>query len=195
MKKNKLPGLVAGVDEVGRGPLAGPVVVAVVILPEGKQIKGLKDSKQLLEKRREELFIEIIANAIAYAIGRAEVEEIDKINILQATLLAMQRAVNQLSIAPDEVLIDGNKAPLLKYPNKTIIKGDQLIPCISAASIVAKVTRDREMKGLDSIYPQYGFANHKGYATREHLLALQKFGVSPIHRRSFAPVRDLLNDK
>jgi len=181
--------LVAGVDEVGRGPLAGPVVTAAVILDPENPIEGLMDSKKLSESRREELAEIIKQNCIAWSIGRAEVEEIDKINILQATMVAMQRAVAGLSPAPDHVLIDGNRCPDLPCTADAIIKGDGLIPAISAASIVAKVTRDREMVELDAVYPGYGLAGHKGYPTKKHMDALIELGVTPVHRRSFAPVR------
>lgn len=185
---------VAGVDEVGRGPLAGPVVTAAVILDPEQPIDGLADSKALSEKRREVLFDEIKAKAKAWAIGRAEVEEIDELNILQATMLAMQRAVAGLDISPNHVLVDGNRCPDLPCSSEAIIKGDGKIPAISAASIIAKVTRDREMVVMDGEYPGYGLAGHKGYPTKAHIAALQELGVTPIHRRSFAPVRRLLDD-
>lgn len=181
--------LIAGVDEVGRGPLAGPVVTAAVILDPANPIEGLRDSKVLSEARREHLAIEIRAKALAWALGRAEVEEIDKLNILQATMLAMQRAVAGLSVAPGRVLIDGNRCPVLPYPTEAIVKGDQTVPAICAASIIAKVARDREMMAFDVIYPGYGFAKHKGYPSPVHLKALQELGVTPIHRRSYAPVQ------
>lgn len=181
--------LIAGVDEAGRGPLAGPVVAAAVILDPKNPIQGLTDSKKLSEKKREKLYDEILNKALAYAIGSADVCEIDNINILQATLLAMKRAVEGLPTKPTLVWIDGNCAPQISYPTKTIIGGDLLEPVISAASIIAKVTRDRIMLDYDEKYPQYGFSGHKGYGTALHLDALQKFGASPIHRRSFAPVR------
>lgn len=183
------PLLIAGVDEVGRGPLAGPVIAAAVILDDTHPIAGLADSKTLSEKRRDVLATQIRQYALTFAIGRAEVEEIDQINILQASLLAMQRAVIQLSVVPKLALIDGKHCPLLPCPTQAIIKGDQTVPAISAASILAKVTRDQEMCELDKLYPGYGFAIHKGYPTRAHQQALQRLGVSPIHRRSFAPVR------
>lgn len=183
---------VAGVDEVGRGPLAGPVVTAAVILDPQKPISGLADSKALSEKKRETLFDEIIEKAKAWSIGRAEVEEIDDINILQATMLAMQRAVAGLAVQPGHVLVDGNRCPDLPCSSEAIIKGDGKIPAISAASIIAKVTRDREMVLLDSEYPGYGLAGHKGYPTKMHIAALQDLGVTEIHRRSFAPVRRAL---
>lgn len=182
----------AGVDEAGRGPLAGPVVAAAVILNPANPIRGLADSKTLSEKRREALFEEIKCNALSFAIGRAEVFEIDKINILQATLLAMQRAVNALNLTPEIVLVDGRDQPNWHYPTQTIIQGDMKIACISAASIIAKVSRDREMAIWDKKFPAYGFAKHKGYGTKAHVSALQKFGVCEIHRRSFAPVREIL---
>ena len=185
---------VAGVDEVGRGPLAGPVVTAAVILDPDRPIAGLADSKALSEKRREALFDEIKEKAMAWAIGRAEVEEIDELNILQATLLAMQRAVAGLDVTPNHVLVDGNRCPELPCSSEAIIKGDGTVPVISAASIIAKVTRDREMVVMDEEYPGYGLAGHKGYPTKAHIAALEVLGVTPIHRRSFAPVRRLLDD-
>ncbi len=180
---------IAGVDEVGRGPLAGPVVTAAVILDPRQPVEGLMDSKALSERRREALFDEIKAKAAAWAIGRAEVEEIDELNILHATMLAMQRAVAGLSLAPSLVLIDGNRCPDLAYPARAIVKGDQTEPAICAASILAKVSRDREMVALDRQYPGYGLAKHKGYPTKIHLEALKQQGISPIHRMSFKPVR------
>ena len=183
---------IAGVDEAGRGPLAGPVIAAAVILDPKNPIHGLKDSKKLTEKKRELLFDEIVEHSLAYAIGRAEVEEIDQINILQASLSAMRRAVLQLSCIPDLVLVDGNQLPNLPYKAEAIIQGDQKVEAISAASIIAKVTRDREMKVLDKLYPEYGLAQHKGYPTKAHIAALQKVGVSAIHRLSFAPVKELI---
>ena len=180
---------IAGVDEVGRGPLAGPVVTAAVILDPRQPIEGLMDSKALSERRREVLFDEIKAKAAAWAIGRAEVEEIDELNILHATMLAMQRAVAGLSLVPSLVLIDGNRCPQLAYPARAIVKGDQTEPAICAASILAKVSRDREMVALDRQYPGYGLAKHKGYPTKIHLEALKQQGISPIHRMSFRPVR------
>lgn len=184
--------IIAGVDEVGRGPLAGPVMAAAVILDPRKPIHGLADSKKLLPKKREQLFALIQENCFAWSIGRAEVEEIDRINIFQASLLAMQRAILGLTTKPDHILIDGTHCPKIvspiKYSMEAIIDGDNLIAEISAASIIAKVIRDREMVEYDKIYPGYGFAEHKGYATEKHLLALQKLGKTPIHRNSFAPV-------
>lgn len=185
-------GLIAGVDEVGRGPLAGPVVAAAVILDPRYPIAGLADSKKLSEKRREQLFDEIQRKALAWAIGRAEVEEIDTINILQASLLAMQRAVAALDPAPDHALIDGNRCPVLPCTAQAIIKGDAKVAAISAASILAKVARDREMTAMDAIYPGYGLAQHKGYPAPTHLQALAELGVTPLHRRSFKPVKDVL---
>lgn len=183
--------LIAGVDEAGRGPLAGPVFAAAVILNPIRPICGLMDSKMLSEKRREALFPIIQENALAFAISRAEVEEIDELNILQATLLAMRRAICALSLVPEHVLIDGDHLPKISHNAETVINGDQLIPTISAASILAKVSRDRVMLEYAKIYPQYGFAEHKGYGTKKHLVALKQFGASPIHRMSFAPVRML----
>jgi ribonuclease HII len=184
--------LIAGVDEVGRGPLAGPVIAAAVILDETKPIEGLADSKVLSATRREELAHLIRKRALCWALGRAEVGEIDRLNILRASLLAMKRAVEALSLSPDLVLVDGNQAPEFGYPVQTIIRGDASVPAISAASILAKVARDAEMCLLDSCFPGYGFSQHKGYPTPAHLDALAKQGVSVIHRRSFAPVRKLV---
>jgi ribonuclease HII len=186
---------ICGVDEVGRGPLAGPVVAAAVILDPARPVRGLDDSKKLSGKRREALFEEICEKALAWSLGRAEVEEIDRINILQASLLAMQRAVQGLAIAPQHAWVDGNKLPQLPCSAEAIIGGDGSVACISAASIIAKVSRDREMQELDQRYPGYGLARHKGYPTRAHMEALQQLGVTEIHRRSFAPVRRLLEGK
>ncbi|MBI5451266.1 MAG: ribonuclease HII [Gammaproteobacteria bacterium] len=183
---------IAGVDEVGRGPLAGPVIAAAVILDPLRPIAGITDSKKLSERRREQLAAQIRDQALAWAIGRAEVEEIDHLNILQASLLAMQRAVQALSLRPDQVLVDGNQLPRLDVPARAIIKGDLTVEVIGAASILAKVARDSEMLVWDRHYPGYGLAGHKGYPTASHLQALRTLGVSPIHRRSFAPVRRLL---
>ena len=187
--------LVAGVDEVGRGPLAGPVVTAAVILDPEHPIKGLMDSKKLSESRREKLAVLIKERSLAWSIGRAEVEEIDEINILQATMLAMQRAVAGLSPAPEHALIDGNRCPQLTCTAEAIIKGDGLVPAISAASIIAKVSRDNEMVELDALYPGYGLAGHKGYPTKAHRDALIELGVTPIHRRSFGPVRRAIENE
>jgi ribonuclease HII len=183
---------IAGVDEVGRGPLAGPVVAAAVILDPARPIEGLADSKKLSEKRRIQLAEEIREKALAWALGRAEAEEIDEINILQASLLAMHRAVEALPIAPQHALIDGNRCPQLPCTAEAIIGGDATVPAISAASILAKVVRDLEMEALDRQYPGYGLAKHKGYPTKVHLEALEQLGVTPIHRRSFGPVRRLI---
>lgn len=180
---------IAGIDEAGRGPLAGPVYAAAVILNPAHNIVGLNDSKLLTEKKREALFSEITETCISYGVAFASVDEIDEINILQASLLAMRRAVSQLTITPSEILVDGNQDPKCSFPTKLIVQGDKLIPAISAASIIAKVTRDRLMQKLDKQYPGYGFAQHKGYGTKQHLEALQRLGVTPIHRRSFAPVK------
>lgn len=184
--------LIAGVDEVGRGPLAGPVVAAAVILDPNKPIEGLADSKKLSEPKREQLSVEIKEKALAWSIARADIEEIDKINILQASLLAMKRAVETLEMVPTLALIDGNKLPDLKIPMEAIIKGDSKEACISAASIIAKVARDNEMVEMDKLYPGYGFAKHKGYPTKQHREAIQQLGITPIHRRSYAPVQKLL---
>lgn len=187
--------LIAGVDEAGRGPLAGPVIAAAVILKPDFQLHGLTDSKKLSEKERERLFKEICQQALSWSIARGRVSEIDSINILQATLLAMQRAVLRLKISPCIALIDGNKCPELACETRAIIRGDALEPAISAASIVAKVVRDRIMRMLDKKYPKYGFAKHKGYATREHVEALRTHGPCRIHRRTFAPVDEFLNQE
>ena len=181
----------AGCDEVGRGPLAGDVVAAAVIL--GSSIpEGLNDSKKLTERKRERLFDEIKVLALAWSIGRASVEEIDRLNILNASLLAMKRAVESLSPLPDHVLVDGNKLPSWQFSAEAIVGGDGSIPSISAASVLAKVTRDREMVQLDGEYPGYGLAKHKGYPSAQHLDALARLGVTPIHRRSFGPVARLI---
>lgn len=181
--------LVAGVDEVGRGPLVGAVVTAAVILDPARPIIGLADSKALSEKRRLALFDEIVEKALSWSLGRAEPEEIDRLNILHATMLAMQRAVAGLSVVPEYVLIDGNRCPSLPMPSLAVVKGDSRVAEISAASILAKVTRDREMTELDARFPQYGFAQHKGYPTALHLERLAEYGAIEHHRRSFAPVK------
>jgi ribonuclease HII len=184
--------LIAGVDEVGRGPLAGPVVAAAVILDPERTIDGLADSKRLSPRRRDTLAGLIRGRALAWALGRAEVEEIDRLNILQASLLAMRRAVEALGVAPAKALVDGNRCPVLSCPVQAVVRGDATLACISAASILAKVSRDAEMAELDRSYPGYGLAVHKGYPTAVHLAALRRLGPSPIHRRSFAPVRELM---
>ncbi|HFL2188264.1 ribonuclease HII [Pseudomonas putida] len=186
---NLVEDLVAGVDEVGRGPLCGAVVTAAVILDPARPILGLNDSKKLTEAKREALFDEICEKALSFCIARAEVDEIDRLNILQATMLAMQRAVEGLHITPKLALIDGNRCPKLAVPASPVIKGDSQVPAIAAASILAKVTRDREMSAFELIYPGYGMGGHKGYPTPVHLEALARLGPTPIHRRSFAPVR------
>ena len=183
--------IVAGVDEVGRGPLAGDVVAAAVILGDSPPA-GLTDSKALSPRQRERLAETIRSEAVAWSLGRATVAEIDELNILQASLLAMRRAVEALSVQPSLVLVDGNHLPRWSYEARAVIKGDLSEPAISAASIVAKVTRDSEMVILDDLYPGYGFAAHKGYPTKAHLAALASFGVSPVHRQSFGPVKRLL---
>lgn len=185
---------VAGVDEVGRGPLAGPVVAAAVILDPTRPIEGLMDSKKVSEKRREVLAIEIKEKALVWAIARVDVDIIDEINILQASLRAMAIAVYDLAQLPDFVMIDGNKIPTeLNIQAEAVVKGDDRVPCISAASIIAKVARDTEMIEMDKIYPGYGLAKHKGYPTKAHIEALQELGVTQIHRRSFGPVKKLLS--
>jgi ribonuclease HII len=188
--------LLAGVDEVGRGPLAGDVLAAAVILDPRRPIAGLADSKKLSERQRERLYVEIRDTALGWAVGRASVEEIDRINILQASLLAMRRAVEALQPQPEHVLVDGNTLPRWRYTAEAVVGGDDRVPAIAAASILAKVTRDREMVALDGIYPGYGLAAHKGYSTLSHLESLARLGVTPIHRRSFAPVqRQLLLER
>ncbi|MDZ7805137.1 ribonuclease HII [Thiohalophilus sp.] len=182
----------AGLDEVGRGPLAGPVVAAAVILDPANPIAGLLDSKRLSESRREQLAAQIREQALAWAVGRAEVAEIDRLNILQASLLAMQRAAAALDPAPLEALVDGNRCPELACPARAVVKGDDCVPAIMAASILAKVSRDQEMVALAETYPGYGLENHKGYPTKAHIAALQNLGITEIHRRSFGPVRKLL---
>jgi ribonuclease HII len=186
------PGLVAGVDEAGRGPLAGPVVAAAVILDELQPIRGLNDSKQLGPRTRERLFDEIRAKALCCSIAQATAAEIDELNILQATLLAMRRAVDGLRLKPNKVLVDGNRLPLLKMPAQAIVRGDASVQVISAASILAKVQRDRLCLALHEQHPQYGFDAHKGYPTPQHLAALRVHGACEQHRRSFAPVREAL---
>jgi len=187
-----VPGLIAGVDEAGRGPLAGPVVAAAVILDDQNPIQGLADSKVLTARRREQLYDEIRAKALCCSIAQASVQEIDEINILQATMLAMRRAVDGLRLKPAKVLVDGNRLPVLDTLAEAIVKGDSKVAAISAASILAKVTRDRWCAELDAQYPQYGFAGHKGYGTAEHLQALQTHGACPEHRKSFSPVAKVL---
>ena len=187
-----MPGLIAGVDEAGRGPLAGPVVAAAVILDDLKPIKGLNDSKVLTARTRERLFDEIHAKALCFCIAQASVEEIDTLNILHATMLAMRRAVEGLRLRPHKVLVDGNRLPVLKIPAEAIVKGDAKVRAISAASILAKVHRDRLCLLLHEQHPQYGFDGHKGYPTPVHLAALRAHGACPEHRRSFRPVRDVL---
>ncbi|PUE19484.1 ribonuclease HII [Limnohabitans sp. WS1] len=184
----QVSGLMAGVDEAGRGPLAGPVVAAAVILDELNPILGLNDSKKLTAKRREALFDEIRARALCFAIAEASVEEIDQINILQATLLAMKRAVEGLRLVPKLVLVDGNRLPTLAMHSEAIVKGDALVPAISAASILAKVHRDRLCAEMHERYPVYGFDQHKGYGTAQHMAALQAHGPTNCHRMTFAPV-------
>lgn len=187
-----VPNIIVGLDEVGRGPLVGAVVAAAVILPEEHGIVGLKDSKKIAEKKRLVLSQEIKEKALCWALGRAEAHEIDDLNILKASLLAMERAVQGLSLKPDFALVDGNKSPQLSCDCFCVVKGDSRVEEISAASIVAKVHRDEEMKRLHEYHPEYGFASHKGYPTAQHLEALARYGVLPEHRRSFAPVRKVL---
>lgn len=184
--------IICGVDEAGRGPLAGAVYAAAVILNPNRTIIGLADSKKLSEKKRDSLAIEIKQYALAWAVATSSVEEIDEINILQASLLAMKRAIESLVIIPELVLVDGNKKPKIDFPCEAIVKGDSKVQAISAASILAKTARDANCLGLHEIYPQYNFAKHKGYPTAEHLALLQKFGISPVHRKSYAPVRNLI---
>lgn len=186
--------LVAGVDEVGRGPLCGPVIAAAVILDPERPVVGLNDSKKLTARQREALFDVICDQALAWSLGRAEVAEIDQLNILHATMLAMQRAVAGLSLLPELAYIDGNRCPKLPCQAEAVIKGDSKVPEIAAASIIAKVTRDREMAIIDQQWPGYGIAGHKGYPTAAHMAALKRLGPTPVHRRSFKPVRLLLTD-
>jgi ribonuclease HII len=183
---------ICGVDEAGRGPLCGPVVAAACILPMGLVIEGLNDSKKLTPKKRDALYDYICENAVSYCIAEASVEEIDELNILEATLLAMRRAIDGLSVPADFALIDGNVSRDFQIPVRAIVKGDATSPSIAAASILAKVTRDRLMRELDKEFPGYGLAGNKGYGTAEHLRALKELGVSDVHRRSFAPVRDII---
>ncbi|NQW80956.1 MAG: ribonuclease HII [Polaromonas sp.] len=186
------PGLLAGVDEAGRGPLMGPVVAAAVILDDLKPIKGLADSKKLTALRRDKLYDEILGKALCFHIAQATVEEIDELNILQATMLAMRRAVEGLRLKPNRVLVDGNRIPTLAVVAQAVVGGDALVPAISAASILAKVWRDRWCQAFHLEYPQYGFATHKGYGTAEHLAALRAHGACPQHRRTFRPVAEVL---
>ncbi|MGR8978652.1 MAG: ribonuclease HII [Gammaproteobacteria bacterium] len=187
--------LIAGVDEAGRGPLAGPVVAAAVILDPGKPIPGLADSKMLSENKRNHLYEIIKGTSLSWSIAEASVEEIDRLNILQATLLAMRRAVERLPIAATDALVDGNQAPKLAIPVKAIVKGDSKVQAISAASILAKVERDKIMSGYQRLYPEFSFHRHKGYGTKQHLDELERFGVLDVHRKSFKPVRDMLVGK
>lgn len=184
--------LIAGVDEAGRGPLAGPVLAAAVILDPKKPINGLMDSKKLSARQRERLFIEIREKAMAISVAQASVLEIDKMNILRASLLAMQRAIETLTVAPDAVLVDGPYAPKIFYPVRAIIRGDELEPAISAASIIAKVLRDRLMRLFAARFPEYGFDKHKGYGTKGHIKALEQLGPTILHRRTFSPVKEML---
>ncbi len=186
-------GPVAGVDEVGRGPLAGDVVAAAVVLDPDRPIAGLRDSKKLSQARREALAEAIREQALAWSVARATVAEIDELNILQASLLAMHRAVSGLALLPGFVFVDGNRLPRWPYRAEAVVKGDDRVPAIAAASILAKVQRDAELVALEQDYPGYGFAGHKGYPTREHLDALRRLGVTPVHRKSFAPVKNLLD--
>ena len=186
--------LVAGVDEAGRGPLAGPVAVAAVILPQEAHLPRINDSKKLSAAVREELFTQIVAIAISYHVALIDAETIDRMNILQATKMGMYEAIAALTPAPDEVLIDAVELPKLSMPSRSIIKGDAKSASIAAASILAKVTRDHLMEQYDTEYPHYGFAKHKGYGTQEHIDAIRKYGVCPIHRKSFEPIRSILNN-
>ena len=186
--------LVAGVDEAGRGPLAGPVAVAAVILPQEAHLPRINDSKKLSAAVREELFTQIVAIAISYHVALIDAETIDRMNILQATRMGMYEAIAALTPAPDEVLVDAVELPKLSMPSQSIIKGDAKSVSIAAASILAKVTRDHLMEQYDTEYPHYGFAKHKGYGTQEHIDAIRKYGVCPIHRKSFEPIRSMLNN-
>lgn len=187
-------GLVSGVDEAGRGPLAGPVVAAAVILDPARPIAGLADSKLISEKKRQTLFHAIQERSVAWSVAESNVEEIDRLNILQATLLAMQRAVHRLPVVPDCVLIDGNALPVLPMPAQAIVRGDRTVPEISAASIVAKVYRDELMRAYSNIYPDFSFQIHKGYGTQKHLAEIEKFGPVAVHRKSFRPVKEILEN-
>jgi len=191
-KLNYSGNFLAGVDEVGRGPLAGDVVTAAVILDANKPIEGLADSKKLTDKRRQQLALEIREKALCWHVARASVEEIDCYNILQATMMAMVRVVDGLSISPEYVAVDGNRMPPWNYKGETVVKGDDKVPEISAASILAKVCRDSEMVAFDGQYPGYGFAGHKGYGTKQHMQAIEQLGPSPIHRQTFEPVKSML---
>ena len=191
--EQKMPGLVAGIDEVGRGPFAGPVVAAAVVLTPDNIPNGIQDSKKLSKQKREALFTEILQSADV-GIGEASVSEIDKLNILQATFVAMKRALKALNQSPDSLLIDGNRDPKLGVPSQLIVKGDSISLSIAAASIVAKVTRDRKMCALSEQYPHYGWEKNAGYGTAEHRKGLSLFGVTPQHRRSFAPIRKILEE-
>lgn len=186
--------LLAGVDEVGRGPLIGAVVTAAVILDPERPIAGLADSKKLTEKRRNALYDQIVEHALAWSVGRCEACEIDRLNIYQATMLAMERAVSGLAVLPEYVLVDGNRCPRWHWPSEAVIKGDSRVEAISAASIIAKVTRDREMEELEARFPGFGLAQHKGYPTPVHLEALRRLGATPEHRRSFRPVQEVIDD-
>lgn len=188
--KNDKIKVICGIDEAGRGPLMGPVVAAACILPEGFVLEGLNDSKKLTEKKREALFDLIIENALSYCVAMASVEEIEELNILNATMLAMNRAVKGLSIPADMALIDGDKSRGFDIPTKTVVKGDATVPSIAAASILAKVSRDRMCDEYDREYPEYGFAKHKGYGTKAHMDAIRQFGPCPVHRRSFLKFLD-----
>ena len=187
--------LVAGVDEAGRGPLAGDVIAAAVVLDPQRPIEGLGDSKALTEKRRDALYDQICSHSLAWSIARASVAEIDEINILHASMLAMHRAVDGLSLRPQQVLVDGNRLPRWDYSAQAIVKGDARVAAIGAASILAKVSRDREMLALDLAYPGYGFARHKGYPTKAHMEALRTLGPSVVHRRTFRPVREAIEQQ
>ncbi|HMT78818.1 MAG TPA: ribonuclease HII [Azonexus sp.] len=187
------PGLVCGIDEAGRGPLAGAVVAAAVILDPLRPIPGLNDSKKLSEKKRDALAVLIRERAVAWAVASASVEEIDRLNILHATLLAMQRAVASLTVRPTSAMVDGNRCPKLDIPSEAVVKGDGKIASIAAASILAKTVRDAEMRVLHAQYPMYGFDRHMGYPTAAHFQALELHGVSPVHRRSFGPVAKQLS--
>ncbi|UCH49138.1 MAG: ribonuclease HII [Betaproteobacteria bacterium] len=189
---NRSVDLICGVDEAGRGPLAGAVFASCVILDPNRPIAGLADSKKLAASRRGELAVRIKTNALAWSVATASVEEVDRLNILWATMLAMKRAVQMLKVAPSEILVDGNRCPELPYPSRPVVSGDATVQQISAASIVAKVARDSYMLELHKQYPAYGFDRHKGYPTRDHLEALKKHGASPVHRRSFVPVRAVI---
>ena len=184
--------ILAGVDEAGRGPLAGDVIAAAVILCPKNKIPGLIDSKKLSEKNRQKFDAQIKHKSLCWSIARANTQEIETYNILEATMLAMKRAIEGLSLSPEYIIVDGNRLPSWPYPSKALVRGDSIAPCVSAASIIAKVYRDKEMRDLDKIYPGYGFSSHKGYGTKEHIDAIKRLGPTPIHRKTFEPMKSII---